>query len=207
MTKLPTTPEGQTACANLLEQVILLVDSLAKHKFRQEVASLSRTPIPHPYPPYPPLSLSTLSLPPLSLSPTPLSLVGWFVTPRLPPSVSPVSYTQVSKKLRTTRQEAVARFTKSLEKLEEAPTQQDLAQKRKAERERAEKERVAKLSAEEQRKHVEKERKALGRRNDPSPSPRNPVPLPSFATADYVSLDMIGVFGWVDADFFRGAEG
>lgn len=111
VTKIPTTEAGQTACAKLLEQILLLIDSLAKHKFRPEV----------------------------------------------------------SKKLRTTRQEAVSRFTKSLEKLEEVPTQQELAQKKKAERERAEKERVSKLSAEEQRKYIEKERKALGRRTHPFP--------------------------------------
>ena len=53
----------------------------------------------------------------------------------------------------------MARFTKSLAALEETPTQQEISQKKKAERERAERERIAKLSAEEQRKYVEKERK------------------------------------------------
>jgi hypothetical protein len=61
--------------------------------------------------------------------------------------------------LRTTRADAEKRFVKSLEKLEDTPTQQEAAQKRKAEKERAEKERIGKLSAEEQRRHVEKERK------------------------------------------------
>ena len=52
----------------------------------------------------------------------------------------------------------MARFTKSLAALEETPSQQELAQKKKAERERAERDRVAKLSAEEQRKYIEKEK-------------------------------------------------
>jgi len=56
--------------------------------------------------------------------------------------------------------EAIQRFTKSLEKIEETPSQQELAQKKKAERDRAERERVAKLSAEEQRKFIERERKS-----------------------------------------------
>ena len=51
------------------------------------------------------------------------------------------------------------RFSKSLAAIEETPSQQELAQKRKAERDRAERERVAKLSAEEQRKYIERERK------------------------------------------------
>lgn len=50
-------------------------------------------------------------------------------------------------------------MAKSLEKLDEAPTQQEIAQKKKAERERAEKERIGKLSAEEQRKYIERERR------------------------------------------------
>ena len=66
---------------------------------------------------------------------------------------------QVSKKLKTTRSEAVIKFSKSLAALEEKPSQQDLAQKRKIERDRAEKERIAKLSPEEQRKHIERERR------------------------------------------------
>jgi len=102
VTKLPTSDVGLVATSRLLEQVILLVDSLDKHKFRSEV----------------------------------------------------------SKKLKNTRSEAVTRFTKSLAALEETPSQQDIAQKKKAEKEKAEKERVAKLSAEEQRKYVEKERKS-----------------------------------------------
>jgi hypothetical protein len=65
----------------------------------------------------------------------------------------------VSKKLKTTRLEAVTRLTKSLAALEETPTQQELAQKKRAEKERAERERIGKLSAEEQRKFIEKERK------------------------------------------------
>jgi hypothetical protein len=65
----------------------------------------------------------------------------------------------VSKKLKNTRSDAVTRLTKSLSALEDAPTQQELAQKRKAEKDRAERERVGKLSAEEQRKFIEKERK------------------------------------------------
>jgi len=67
---------------------------------------------------------------------------------------------EVSKKLKSTRAEALTRFTKSLAALEEQPTQQELAQKKRAERERTERERVGKLSAEEQRKFVERERKA-----------------------------------------------
>jgi len=62
--------------------------------------------------------------------------------------------------LRTTRADAVTRLTKSLAALDETPTQQELAQKRRAERERAERERIGKLSAEEQRKFIEKEKKA-----------------------------------------------
>jgi hypothetical protein len=69
----------------------------------------------------------------------------------------------VIKKLRTTRAEAVTRFTKSLERLEETPTPQELAQKKRAEKERAEKERVGKLSAEEQRKYIERERRGLSK--------------------------------------------
>jgi hypothetical protein len=65
----------------------------------------------------------------------------------------------VSKKLKATRADAATRFTKSLAALEETPSQQELAQKKRAERERAEKERVSKLSAEEQRKYVERERR------------------------------------------------
>ena len=102
VTKLPTKDDGLIATSRLLEQVILLVDVLAKHKFRPEV----------------------------------------------------------SKKLKNTRSEAVTRFTKSLAALEETPSQQEVAQKKKAEKEKAEKERVGKLSAEEQRKYVEKERKS-----------------------------------------------
>jgi hypothetical protein len=37
VTKLPTSEEGLVATNKLLEQVILLVDTLAKHKFRPEV--------------------------------------------------------------------------------------------------------------------------------------------------------------------------
>jgi transaldolase len=66
---------------------------------------------------------------------------------------------EVTKKLKATRADAVTRFTKSLAVLEDTPSQQDIAQKKRAERERAEKERVGKLSAEEQRKYVERERK------------------------------------------------
>jgi hypothetical protein len=62
--------------------------------------------------------------------------------------------------LKATRSDAVTRLTKSLAALEETPTQQELAQKRRAEKERAERERVGKLSAEEQRKFIEKEKKA-----------------------------------------------
>ena len=58
------------------------------------------------------------------------------------------------------RSDAVARFVKSLAALEETPTQQELAQKKRIEKERAERERVGKLSAEEQRKFIEKEKKA-----------------------------------------------
>ena len=76
----------------------------------------------------------------------------------------------MSKKLRTTRTEAVSRFSKSLAALEETPTQQDLAQKKKLEKEKSEKERVSKLSAEEQRKFIEKERKSKTKRS-PSPPP------------------------------------
>ena len=75
----------------------------------------------------------------------------------------------MSKKLRTTRTEAVSRFSKSLAALEETPTQQDLAQK-KLEKEKSEKERVSKLSAEEQRKFIEKERKSKTKRS-PFPTP------------------------------------
>ena len=64
------------------------------------------------------------------------------------------------KKLKTTRADAVTRLTKSLAALEETPTQQELAQKKKAEKDRAERERIGKLSAEEQRKFIEKEKKA-----------------------------------------------
>jgi hypothetical protein len=66
----------------------------------------------------------------------------------------------VSKKLKNTRADAVTRLTKSLAALEETPTQQEIAQKKRAEKERAERERVGKLSAEEQRKFIEKEKKA-----------------------------------------------
>jgi len=62
--------------------------------------------------------------------------------------------------LKTTRSDAVTRLTKSLAALDEAPTQQELAQKRRVEKERAERERIGKLSAEEQRKFIEKEKKA-----------------------------------------------
>ena len=74
----------------------------------------------------------------------------------------------MSKKLKTTRTDAVTRFSKSLAVLEETPSQQDLAQKKKAEKERLERERVAKLSAEEQRKFIEKERKSKTKRPVPS---------------------------------------
>lgn len=100
VTKLPTTAAGLAATNKLLEQVILLVDTLAKTKFRGEVV----------------------------------------------------------KKLKANRVDATARFTKSLAALEDAPTQQELAQKKKAERERAERDKVGKLSAEEQRKYIEKEK-------------------------------------------------
>ena len=66
---------------------------------------------------------------------------------------------EVTKKLKSTRAEAITRFTKSLAVLEEKETQQEISQRKKVERERAEKERVSKLSAEEQRKYVERERK------------------------------------------------
>jgi hypothetical protein len=62
--------------------------------------------------------------------------------------------------LKTARSDAVTRFTKSLAALEETSTPQELAQKRRVEKERAERERVGKLSAEEQRKFIEKEKKA-----------------------------------------------
>jgi hypothetical protein len=70
---------------------------------------------------------------------------------------------EVTKKLKATRSEAVTRFTKSLAVLEETPSQQEVAQKKRAERERAERERVSKLSAEEQRKFVEKERRGTAK--------------------------------------------
>ena len=70
--------------------------------------------------------------------------------------------------MRTTRADAVQRFTRSLEKIEETPSQQELAQKKKAERDRAEKERIAKLSAEEQRKYIERERKSSQKSHSPS---------------------------------------
>lgn len=66
----------------------------------------------------------------------------------------------MSKKLKTTRSDALTKFTKSLAALDETPTQQELAQKRKAEKDRTERERIGKLSAEEQRKFIEKERKS-----------------------------------------------
>jgi len=56
--------------------------------------------------------------------------------------------------------DAVTRLTKSLAALEETPTQQEIAQKKRTEKERAERERIGKLSAEEQRKFIEKEKKA-----------------------------------------------
>lgn len=59
----------------------------------------------------------------------------------------------------------MTRFSKSLAALEETPTQQEVAQKKKAEKERLEKERVAKLSAEEQRKFIERERKSKTKRS------------------------------------------
>ena len=64
----------------------------------------------------------------------------------------------------------MSRFSKSLAALEETPTQQDIAQKKRLEKERLEKERVAKLSAEEQRKFIEKERKSKTKRS-PFPTP------------------------------------
>jgi hypothetical protein len=73
----------------------------------------------------------------------------------------------VIKKLKTTRADAITRLTKSLAALEETPTQQELAQKKKAEKDRAERERIGKLSAEEQRKFIEKEKKAKS--SPPSP--------------------------------------
>ena len=75
----------------------------------------------------------------------------------------------MSKKVKTNRAEAVARFTKSLAALEETPSQQELAQKKKAERERVERERVAKLSAEEQRKYIEKEKARATKSIPPAP--------------------------------------
>jgi len=66
---------------------------------------------------------------------------------------------EVNKKLKTNRSEAATRLGKSLALLEETPSQQEIAQKKKVEKERAERERIGKLSAEEQRKYIEKERK------------------------------------------------
>jgi PAT complex subunit CCDC47 len=74
---------------------------------------------------------------------------------------------EMSKKLKNTRSEALTKFTKSLAVLEETPTPQELAQKRKAERDRVEKERIAKLPAEEQRKYIERERKGSQKSNTP----------------------------------------
>ena len=68
----------------------------------------------------------------------------------------------------------MSRFSKSLAALEETPTQQDIAQKKRLEKERLEKERVAKLSAEEQRKFIEKERKSKTKRSTlPVPTETN----------------------------------
>jgi Protein of unknown function (DUF1682) len=100
VTKIPTTAAGLAATNKLLEQVIFLVDTLAKTKSRGEVV----------------------------------------------------------KKLNVSRVEPTARFTKSLAALEDTLTQQELAQKKEAKRERAEREKVAKLSAKEQRKYIEKEK-------------------------------------------------